>query len=142
MRTRRVKRLVVTDETGHPLGIVSRIDVLSFCDREDDEIRNEIIGDIIIGDFALNPDAFEVLVRCGIVTITGQAESRAVAVQLLDASGCPRLEAKSSSVGRRLSRSSGGAASGLLAGVTSWMAVPGRRAAFPGGWPAFPRSVE
>jgi CBS-domain-containing membrane protein len=85
MRARRVKRLVVTDETGHLLGIVSRIDVLSVYDREDDDIRDEIVNDIIIGDCALNPDAFVVLVRCGIVTITGQAESRAVAVQLLEA---------------------------------------------------------
>jgi CBS domain-containing protein len=85
MRTRRVKRLVVTDETGHLLGIVSRIDALSVYDRADDEIRDEIIGDIITGDFALSSDTFEVLVRCGIVTITGQAESQAVADQLLDA---------------------------------------------------------
>jgi CBS domain-containing protein len=85
MRARRVKRLVVTDETGHLLGIVSRIDVLSVYDRDDDDIRDEIVDDIIIGDCALNPDAFEVLVRCGIVTISGQAESKAVAVQLLEA---------------------------------------------------------
>jgi CBS-domain-containing membrane protein len=85
MRARRVKRLPVTDEAGHLLGIVSRIDVLSVYDREDDEIRGEIIDDIITGALALNPDDFEVVVRCGIVTITGQAESRAVAVRLLDA---------------------------------------------------------
>ena len=85
MRARRVKRLVVTDATGHLLGIVSRIDVLSVYDRDDEEIRDEIFDDIIIGDLALNPDAFEVLVRCGIVTITGRAESKAVVVQLLEA---------------------------------------------------------
>ena len=85
MRARRVKRLPVTDDAGHLIGIVSRIDVLSVYDRADEEIRDEIIGNIITGDFALNPDAFEVLVRCGIVTITGQAESKACAVQLLDA---------------------------------------------------------
>jgi CBS domain-containing protein len=85
MRARRVRRLVVTDDTGHLLGIVSRIDVLSVYDREDDDIRNEIVNDIIIGDCALNSDAFEVLVRCGIVTITGQVESKAVGVQLVEA---------------------------------------------------------
>ena len=85
MRARRVKRLPVTDEAGHLIGIVSRIDVLSVYERPDEEIRDEIIGNIITGDFALNPDAFEVLVRCGIVTITGQAESKACVVQLLDA---------------------------------------------------------
>jgi CBS domain-containing protein len=85
MRARRVKRLVVADKTGHLLGVVSRIDALSVYDREDDEIRDEIIGDIITSDFALNPDTFEVRVRCGIVTITGQAESKAMAIQLLEA---------------------------------------------------------
>jgi CBS-domain-containing membrane protein len=79
MRARRVKRLVVTDETGHLLGIVSRIDVLGVYGRDDDDIRDEIVYDIIIGGCALNPDAFEVLVQCGIVTISGQAESKAVA---------------------------------------------------------------
>jgi CBS-domain-containing membrane protein len=85
MRARRVKRLVVTDETGHLLGIVSRIDVLGVYGRDDDDIRDEIVYDIIIGGCALNPDAFEVLVQCGIVTISGQAESKAVADQLLEA---------------------------------------------------------
>jgi CBS domain-containing protein len=85
MRARRVKRLVVTDETGHLLGIVSRIDVLSVYGRDDDDIRDEIVYDIIIGDCALNPDAFEVLVQRGIVMISGQAESKAVADQLLEA---------------------------------------------------------
>jgi CBS domain-containing protein len=84
MRARRVKQLPVTDETGHLIGIVSRIDVLSVYDRADEEIRDEIISNIITGDFALNPDAFEVLVRCGIVTIAGQAENKACAVQILD----------------------------------------------------------
>jgi CBS domain-containing protein len=85
MRTRHVKRLVVTDETDHLLGIVSRIDVLSVYGRDDDDIRDEIVNDIIIGDCALDPDAFEVTVRCGIVTITGQAESKTVALQLVEA---------------------------------------------------------
>jgi CBS-domain-containing membrane protein len=85
MRARRVKRLVVTDETGHLLGIVSRIDALSVYGRDDDDIRDEIVYDIIIGDCTLNPDAFEVMVRSGIVTISGQAESKAVADQLLEA---------------------------------------------------------
>ena len=85
MRARRVKRLVVTDETGHLLGIVSRIDVLTVYDRDDEDIRDEIVNDGIISNCTLKPDDFEVLVRCGIVTITGQAEGKAVAVQLLEA---------------------------------------------------------
>jgi CBS domain-containing protein len=80
----RVKRLPVTDGQGHLLGIVSRIDVLSVFSRDDSEIRGEIINGVISGDFSLSPGSFEVTVRSGIVTITGQAESRDIATLLLD----------------------------------------------------------
>lgn len=85
MSARRVKRLPVVDGAGHLIGIVSRIDVLSVYSREDYQIREEIIGDIIDGEFALDPEMLEVWVRTGIVTVTGQAESKAVAGRLLDA---------------------------------------------------------
>jgi osmotically-inducible protein OsmY len=39
----------------------------------------------ILSGFSLNPGSFEVAVRSGIVTITGQAENRDVASRLLDA---------------------------------------------------------
>jgi CBS-domain-containing membrane protein len=85
MSARRIKRLPVVDEAGHLMGVVSRVDVLSVYGREDSEIRDEIIHSIIAGDFTLDPAVFEVQVRAGIVTITGQAESKDVASQLLDA---------------------------------------------------------
>lgn len=85
MSTRRLKRLPVTDADGHLIGIVSRVDVLSIFTRPDYEIRDEIIGEVIVGDFALDPATFDVEVRSGMVTITGQAESKAVATRLLDA---------------------------------------------------------
>jgi CBS-domain-containing membrane protein len=85
MRRHRIRRLPVTEEAGRLIGIVSRIDVLSVYEREDDDIRDEIIDDIITGDFALSPDEIDVVVRSGIVTITGQAESKAVAWRLADA---------------------------------------------------------
>jgi CBS-domain-containing membrane protein len=85
MGDRRVKRLPVVDEAGHLVGVVSRIDVLSVFSRDDREIRDEIINRIIFSDLCLDPAAFEVTVTSGIVTITGQAESKAVAAQLVDA---------------------------------------------------------
>ena len=85
MHDRHVKRLPVLDDAGRVVGIVSRLDVLSVFDRPDAEIRDEVIKDILVGDFVLNPDAFDVTVRSGIVTITGQAESRTVAHHLIDA---------------------------------------------------------
>lgn len=85
MRARQVKRLPVTNQGGHLIGIVSRIDLLSAYGRDDYEIRDEIIGDVVARDFCLDPEPPEVLVRTGIVTITGQVESRAVGRQLLAA---------------------------------------------------------
>jgi CBS domain-containing protein len=84
MSARRVKRLPVVSEDGHLVGVVSRMDVLSVFSREDYEIRDEIVN-VIAGERALDRQAFDVEVRAGIVTVTGQAECKAVAVQLLDA---------------------------------------------------------
>jgi len=85
MHDRRVKRLPVVDDAGRLVGIVSRVDVLSVFDRPDDEIRDEVVREIIVADFALDPTPFEVTVNCGIVTITGQVASRAIAPQLITA---------------------------------------------------------
>ena len=81
MRESRVKRLPVIDENGSLVGIVSRMNVLSIFARTDQDIRTEL-AKILGMDFALDPAAFDVSVRSGIVTITGQAESRIVARQL------------------------------------------------------------
>lgn len=85
MRDCRVKRLPVVDQAGRLVGIVSRVDVLSVFGRPDTEIRDEVVRQIIGTDFALDPGAFEVTVSSGIVTVTGQADSHAVALQLADA---------------------------------------------------------
>lgn len=85
MHDRHVKRLPVVDQAGRLVGIVSRVDLLSVFDRPDSEIRAAVREDIIARDFALDPDAFDVQVTSGIVTITGQVETHAVAQHLLDA---------------------------------------------------------
>ncbi len=86
MHDRRVKRLlVVDDDAGRLAGIVSRVDVLSVFDRPDDEIRDEVVKEIIAGEFVLDPNAFDVTVRSGIVTVTGQVENRAIAPLLIAA---------------------------------------------------------
>lgn len=85
MHDRRVKRLPVVDDAGRLVGIVSRLDVLSVFDRPDAQIRDEVIKEVIVAEFALDPMAFGVSVSCGIVTITGQVESRAIAPLVLTA---------------------------------------------------------
>jgi len=84
MYTRRVKRLPVVDDIGRLVGIVSRVDVLSVFTRPDDEIRGEVLDKVIGGEFRLDPDAFDVSVTSGIVTISGLAEGRDVASELID----------------------------------------------------------
>jgi CBS domain-containing protein len=85
MYGRRIKRLPVVDDTGRLVGIVSRVDVLSVFARPDGQIRDEVIREVVAGEFALDPDTFDVTVKAGIVTIIGPVERRAVAARLLDA---------------------------------------------------------
>lgn len=85
MHDRHVKRLPVVDDEGRVVGIVSRVDVLSVFDRPDSEIRDEVIKNVIVGSFALDPDAIHATVSSGVVTIGGQVKSRAVARDLIDA---------------------------------------------------------
>ena len=75
MYDRRVKRLPVTDADGHLVGIVSRADVLSIFDRTDDQIRNEITEEVLLRGFLVDPLAFTVTVKDGIVTLSGHPET-------------------------------------------------------------------
>ncbi len=85
MYTRRVKRLPVVDGNGCLTGIVSRVDVLSVFSRPDDEIRDEVVKEVLGGDFALDPASHDVQVKAGIVTITGPVPHRAVAAAVVEA---------------------------------------------------------
>ena len=75
MYDRRVKRLPVTDENGHLVGIISRADVLSVFDRTDQDIRKEIADEVILGEFLADPPVFQVSVKDGIVTLAGRPET-------------------------------------------------------------------
>jgi CBS domain-containing protein len=85
MHGEKVKRLPVVDDAGRLAGIVSRVDVLGAYDRPDGQIRDEILGEVIEGEFCLDACAFEVEVNSGIVTIAGQADNLSAAESLLDA---------------------------------------------------------
>ncbi len=71
----RVKRLPVVGEKGQLVGIVSRADVLSVYSRPDEEIRQEIVKNVIANQFFADPDRFAVTVSSGIVTLEGHPES-------------------------------------------------------------------
>jgi CBS-domain-containing membrane protein len=69
-----VKRLPVVDAGGYLVGIVSRADLLTVFDRPDREIHAEIVDDIILHEFLIDPAMFTVTVADGVVTIQGTPE--------------------------------------------------------------------
>jgi CBS-domain-containing membrane protein len=75
MRDRRIKRLPVTNATGHLIGIISRLDVLSVFCRPDGAIRHEVTEEVIRGGFVVRSQPFGVVVHDGIVTLTGRPEN-------------------------------------------------------------------
>jgi predicted transcriptional regulator len=83
MYARGVKRVPVTDAAGHLVGIVTRTDVLSVFDRPDEEIREQILDEVIRGEFGADPDEFTVTVKDGIVTMTGSPASASVGRDML-----------------------------------------------------------
>jgi CBS-domain-containing membrane protein len=85
MQSRRVKRLPVVDDYSRLRGIVSRADVLSVFERPDEKIWDDVVKDVIIGEFGLDAELFVVTVRSGVVTVTGSVDRHADALALLGA---------------------------------------------------------
>jgi CBS domain-containing protein len=79
-----VKRLPVIDAGGHLVGIVSRADLLTVFDRPDQEIRAEIVDDVILHEFLIDPALFTVTVAEGVVTIQGAPETADVGRDLMN----------------------------------------------------------
>jgi len=75
MYTLQVKRLPVVDAGGYLVGIVSRSDLLTVFDRTDEEIHAEIVNDVILREFLVDPAVFMVSVADGVVTIKGNPET-------------------------------------------------------------------
>jgi CBS-domain-containing membrane protein len=75
MYTLQVKRLPVVDAGGYLVGIVSRADLLTVFDRTDEEIHAEIVNDVILREFLIDPAVFVVTVTDSVVTIQGNPET-------------------------------------------------------------------
>jgi CBS domain-containing protein len=84
MYTLQVKRLPVVDAGGYLVGIVSRADLLTVFDRTDSEIQAEIVDDIILHEFLIDPAQFIVTVADGVVTLKGAPETAALAHRIVD----------------------------------------------------------
>jgi len=78
MIDRRVNRLPVVDDGGL-VGIVTRADLVRAYLRLDDEILHSVNEEVIRHTMWLDPAAFEVSVREGVVTIGGRVDRRSTA---------------------------------------------------------------
>lgn len=76
MSHRKVKRLPVVDEDGALIGIISRADVVNAFTKPDEVIEDEIREDIVRRLLFLEPDAIEVKVAGGVVSLSGELENR------------------------------------------------------------------
>jgi CBS domain-containing protein len=76
MSHRNIKRLPVLDLEGNLLGIISRADVVNAFTKPDEVIEDEIREDIVRRLLFLEPDAVDVRVADGVVTLAGQLENR------------------------------------------------------------------
>jgi CBS domain-containing protein len=79
-----VRRLPVVDAHGVLAGIVTRSDLLRVFLRDDRDIR-EHLESLFADQFCIDTSAFDISVRDGIVTLTGQLERRGLIAPLLDA---------------------------------------------------------
>jgi len=83
MYTRKVKRLPVVDANCHLVGIIGRADLLAVFARPDEDIRREILDDVIRHGLRTDPAAFTVEVKDGVVTLEGAAETKEFAHEIV-----------------------------------------------------------
>ncbi|MFD8236661.1 CBS domain-containing protein [Streptomyces sp. NPDC059696] len=76
MAHHRVERLPVVDDEERLVGIVTRRDLLQVFLRPDPEIRAAIRNEVLEHGLSLPPDAVDVDVHQGVVTLTGRLERR------------------------------------------------------------------
>jgi CBS domain-containing protein len=85
MHRANIKRLPVIGEGGRLVGIVSRSDLLKVFNRPDRSIRREIMDDVVVGEFTMDPDRFFIHVDDGVVVLQGRVGRRSLIPYLVRA---------------------------------------------------------
>ena len=83
MQERNVRRLIVVDQRGRIAGIVSRSDLLRVFLRTDEELHEEIAGELIPAIIPLSDGGVGVEVDWNIATLSGQVERKSDAEILI-----------------------------------------------------------
>jgi CBS domain-containing protein len=83
MQERNVRRLVVVDERGRIAGIVSRSDLLQVFLRTDEELREEIVSELIPALIWPAPEGLGVDVSWNVVTLSGEMDRKSDAERLI-----------------------------------------------------------
>ncbi|KQX67349.1 MULTISPECIES: CBS domain-containing protein [unclassified Streptomyces] len=78
MERHHVKRLPVVDEADRLVGVISRADLLRVFLRGDSAIREEISGAVLLRTLGIAPDAIDVRVVGGRVSLKGTVERKSV----------------------------------------------------------------
>ena len=76
MQDRNVRRLIVVDERGRIAGIVSRSDLLQVFLRTDEELRDEVVSQLIPTIILDAPEVVGVDVSCNVVTLSGEVDRK------------------------------------------------------------------
>jgi CBS domain-containing protein len=79
MAEHRVKRLPVVDDRGALVGIISRADLVKVFLRSDDDIRDEIVGEVLVHLLWVDPTEVDVTVIDGVVTLAGTVDDSEIA---------------------------------------------------------------
>jgi CBS domain-containing protein len=76
MADRNVRRLIAVDDRGRIAGIVSRSDLLQIFLRGDEELKQEIVGNLIPSMMLTPEEPITVEVRYNVVTLKGEVDRR------------------------------------------------------------------
>jgi CBS domain-containing protein len=79
LQAKKVKRLLVTGDTGQLLGVVSRADLVRVYARPDTAIRQDVIDEVLRRTLWLDTRQVHVRVQGGVVTLAGAVGRRSTA---------------------------------------------------------------